>query len=128
MCRRGKAVHRDLQIIARDIHLQYTRFEIAFAIEGLQHFLIVGRHLLRPSRDTEQHQTETKEDNDPALLHKTVHMNLSLYCQQQRSVRLVANEFVQCVVERKLPRQALLVTYPGSRETLGDGPQSKAFG
>src|SRR5260370_39110164 len=37
------------------------------------------------------------------------------------------NVLVQCVIHRKLARQALLVTDPGEGKALGDGAQSKTF-
>ena len=42
-------------------------------------------------------------------------------------LQLLTNVLVQCVIHRKLARQALFVAYPLECKALGDGAQSKTF-
>src|SRR6266446_5435416 len=55
--------------------------------------------------------------------------SLCLALKIQKSVllpflQLMTNVLVQCVIDRKLPRQTLLVAYPGRCEAFSNSPQS----
>src|SRR6267154_2743979 len=73
--RRGYALNRHFQVVAWDVDLEHPCLEIPFSIEGFQHFLIVGRHLLRVSSEAEQRRAQTSQKKYPALPNKTVHMS-----------------------------------------------------
>src|SRR6266481_8629214 len=77
--RRGHALDRHFQVVARNVDLKHPCFEIPFAIQGFKYFLIVGRHLLRASSEAEQRRTQTTQEKHPALLYKTVHVKLSFF-------------------------------------------------
>src|SRR5262249_34290550 len=50
-CRRGKALYRYLQVVARNVHFQNARFEVSLSVQGLQDPLVVNGDILCSCRE-----------------------------------------------------------------------------